>query len=77
MERLEWSDLVGEHLELFFEVGLPSPLSYRSWLSQHLQDRRALQTQQTVAASRGTSLEGRTHLDAMLLCQETGFAIHF
>jgi hypothetical protein len=76
-ERIDWSDLVGERLELFFEVGLPSPISYRRWLSEHLHDRHALETQRIVAASRGTSLEGRTHLDALLLCPKTGFAIHF
>jgi hypothetical protein len=76
-ERLEWKDLVADELELFFEVGLPSPISYRTWLSHHLHDRHALKTQRIVAASRGTLLEGRTHLDALLLCSKTGFAVHF
>jgi hypothetical protein len=76
-ERLEWSDLVAGELRLFFEVGLPSPEPYRRWLSEHLDDRHALHTQKGTSAARALALEGRTHLDAMLLGVETHFAVHF
>jgi hypothetical protein len=76
-ERLEWSDLLGSDLKLFFEVGLPSPPGYRAWLGEHLDERQALLTQRLVAKERGQSLEGRTHLDALLLSPGTGFALHF
>ena len=76
-ERLEWGDLVQPDLKLFFEVGLPSPLAYRSWLAAHLGDRQALVTQRIVAEARGDALEGRTHLDALLMSPSSGFALHF
>ena len=77
IERMEWSDLLRPDLKLFFEVGLPSPRAYRRWLSKHLVDRQALATQRGVAKSRGEALEGRTHLDALLLSPTSGFALHF
>jgi hypothetical protein len=76
-ERLEWSDLLDADLNLFFEVGLSSPHAYRAWLRDHLDDRQALRTQRLVASNRGESLEGRTHLDALLISPSTGFALHF
>jgi hypothetical protein len=76
-ERLEWSDLLSSDLELFFEVGLPSPPRYRAWLAEHLHERQALITQRLVARGRGELLQGRTHLDALLLSPSTGFAVHF
>jgi hypothetical protein len=76
-ERLEWDDLLRPDLKLFFEVGLPSPPAYRSWLAAHLDDRQALVTQRLVAQERGESLEGRTHLDALLISTSSGFALHF
>jgi hypothetical protein len=76
-ERLDWDMLITDDMRLFFEVGLPSPLAYRTWLSQPLDERQPFKPQRVVARSRGTALEGRTHLDAMLLDPETGFAVHF
>lgn len=76
-ERCEWSDLISDDLTLFFEVGLSSPHTYRQWLREHLVDRHALHTQVGAAGTRGDALEGRTQLDAMLLCESTGFALHF
>jgi hypothetical protein len=76
-KRLEWSDLVRPDLRLFFEVGLPSPLPYRSWLSNHLDDRQVLAKRREMANSKAESLEGRTHLDALLLSPTSGFALHF
>jgi len=55
---------------------LPTP-AYRAWLSAHLEDRQALVTQRVVAEDRGESLEGRTHLDALLISPNSGLALHF
>src|SRR3954452_24800593 len=71
VERTEWADLLDGELNLFFEVGLPSPLRYRHWLRDHLADRHAIEAQRLHAASRGEALEGRTHLDALLLCSHS------
>jgi hypothetical protein len=76
-EQLGWDDLLDGDLRLFFEVGLSSPAGYRAWLRDHLADRHPLTRQLAVSRSRGASLEGRTHLDALLLNPATGFAVHF
>jgi hypothetical protein len=77
-EGATWSDLLGaDDLRLFFEVGLSSPSAYRSWLSKNLETRHPLAEQRAVSETRGESLEGRTHLDALLLAPSTGFAVHF
>jgi hypothetical protein len=79
-ERLDWRNLLPlgpPDLKLFFEVGLPSPPTYKTWLSEHLDDRHALPAQLAVAKSKGVLLEGRTHLDALLLSPTSGFALHF
>jgi hypothetical protein len=76
-ERLEWGDLVQPDLKRFFEVGLPSPVAYRSWLAAHLEDRQALVTHRIVAEARGDALEGRTDVDALLISPSSGFALHF
>lgn len=73
-----WDELLaGDELELYFEVGLRSPRAYRTWLSENLGSRHPLAEQRAVSATRGQSLEGRTHLDALLLAPSTGFAVHF
>lgn len=73
-----WDDLMaGDDLELYFEVGLRSPAAYREWLSSNLRTRHPLVEQRDVSATRALALEGRTHLDALLLAPSTGFAVHF
>ena len=47
-----------------------------TWLAQN-SSRHPLVEQRAVSATRGVSLEGRTHLDALLLAPSTGFAVHF
>ena len=76
---MDWRDLLPlgpPDLKLFFEVGLPSPIAFKTWLSEHLNDRHALRSQLAVAKSKGDALEGHTHLDALLLSQTSGFALH-
>jgi len=73
-----WDSLLGdEDLNLYFEVGLRSPARYREWLSQNLATRHPLSEQRDASADRGIALEGRTHLDALLLAPSTGFRVHF
>lgn len=71
-----WKDLMAGDLELYFEVGLRSPNSYKKWLSRHLSERHPLTEQREVSSQRGLSLEGRTHLDALLFNRSKKFAIH-
>ena len=76
-EPLTWDDLLGDGMRLFFEVGLPSPAAYSAWLREHLDHRHPLAAQRAASAASRRALEGRTHLDAMLLNPATGFAVHF
>ena len=76
-EPLGWDELLGDRMRLFFEVGLPSPPAYSAWLREHLDTRHPLAAQRAASAASPRALEGRTHLDAMLLNPATGFAVHF
>ena len=76
-EPLSWDELLGDRMRLFFEVGLPSPPAYSAWLREHLDTRHPLAAQRGASAASPRALEGRTHLDAMLLNPATGFAVHF
>jgi hypothetical protein len=72
-----WQDALAGELHLFFEVNLPSPLTYRRWLSQHISTRALIPHVREAAAGSGERLEGPTHVDALLLSQTTGFAVLF
>jgi hypothetical protein len=72
-----WDDLLGDDLELYFEVGLASPRTYREWLRDELPNRHPLIPQVRRGAGQGVALEGHTQLDALLLSRSTGFAWHF
>jgi hypothetical protein len=76
-EPLGWDELLGDRMRLFLEVGLPSPRAYSAWLRQHFEHRHPLASQRAASAASPRGLEGRTHLDAMLLNPATGFAVHF
>ena len=52
IQRLDSSDLLKPDLQLFFEVALPSPHDYRSWLSRHPDDRQVLATLRDEAKSK-------------------------
>lgn len=62
-------------LHLFFEVNLPSPLSYRTWLAHHV-DRQTL-LPWIRSKNVGLRQEGATKVDAMLIAPKTGVAIVF
>lgn len=62
-------------LQLFFEVNLPSPLTYRQWLAENGATRTILPWIQAKAV--GMRQEGSTKADAMLVAPKTGFAVVF
>ena len=69
-----WEDCFGPDTRLFFEVGLPSPSSYQHWLRTNLAQRQLIPYVRDLARN-GRRLEGRTHLDAMLIDGDTGCAV--
>ena len=72
-----WENALAGALELFFEVNLPSPGSYRAWLREHLGDRTPIPYLKEQAEAPGARLEGTTKADAMLLAPATGVAVIF
>jgi hypothetical protein len=72
-----WEECLSGELELFFEVNLPSPPSYREWLRQNIATRNVVPYVIDAAAGAGTRLEGATHVDALLLNRSTGFSVLF
>jgi len=72
----DWVTALDGSLELYFEVNLPSPTGYRTWLRNHL-DERVLIPYVREAADKATRLEGTTKVDAMLLAPDTGVAVIF
>lgn len=74
-----WQDALGEvgELKLFFEVNMPAPPSYKSWLSTCYESRVFTPHLRAQAASHPILLEGATKADAMLIAPGTGFAVVF
>lgn len=77
-----WDECFGGPLHLFFEVGLPSPPSYKRWLGENLTQRQIVPHVLDAAYRRGTDdvrkgLEGPTQVDAILLNADNGFAVLF
>ncbi|MFC5379330.1 hypothetical protein [Aquipuribacter nitratireducens] len=72
-----WRDALGDpdRLELFFEVNLPSPPSYKEGLAHRL-DRVAILPWVRARGVASRNLEGATKLDALLLAS-TGVAVAF
>ncbi len=77
-----WEECFAGRLYLFFEVSLPSPSGYKRLLRKNLRERQFIpyvvdagfdQAKNTVRLG----LEGPTHVDAMLLNADNGFAILF
>jgi hypothetical protein len=67
-----WAAALAGPLELFFEVNLPSPPSYRAWLRDHLDERVPIPYLREKAEASGSRLEGATKADAMLVARGTG-----
>jgi hypothetical protein len=77
-----WDECLGGRLHLFFEVKLPSTPSYKRWLRENLSQRQIVPYVLDAGCRRGTDdvregLEGPTHVDAMLLDENNGFAVLF
>lgn len=72
-----WSETLGADPQLFFEVNLPSPKSYRAYLARNLDERVLIPHLRRSAATQGARLEGATKVDAMIVSADTGFAVLF
>ncbi|MHA2190381.1 MAG: hypothetical protein ACXAAP_09125 [Candidatus Thorarchaeota archaeon] len=69
-----WRQCLEGDLELFFETTLPSPPSYKTWLSQNLNERQFIP--HVLHGAHGKPhLEGPTHVDALLINPSNGFAV--
>ncbi len=69
-----WEDCSSGDLHLFYEVNLPSPRSYKDWLSRNLTRRQFIPYILDSARDK-SNLEGATHVDALLLNSRNGFAV--
>ncbi len=69
-----WRECLEGNLELFFETTLPSPSSYNAWLRQNLNMRQFIP--HVISSAHGKkNLEGPTHVDALLMNPNNGFAV--
>jgi hypothetical protein len=68
-----WEECFEEDLYLFFETNLPSPSSYKEWLSHNLTKRQFIPFVLDDAEGKA-NLEGATNVDAILLNSKNGFA---
>ena len=71
-----WRECVDGDLRLYLEVGLRSPRRYQEYLGRHLAERHPLHRRVAIGEKQTRPLEGRTHLDALLLNGSNGFAVH-
>ena len=69
-----WEECFKGDLHLFFEANLPSPVSYKNWLSEHLTERQFIPYVLDSAVGK-KNLEGPTNVDAILLNSKNGFAV--
>jgi hypothetical protein len=73
-----WGDCLAGRLHLFLEAVLPSPVGYRDWLGQHVRERHLIPyVLRACDPALGKALEGPTHVDALLLNEDNGFAVMF
>jgi len=74
-----WEECCSGDLALFFETNLPSPRSYKDWLSKNLTTRQFIPYILDSAFLDGDrdkpNLEGPTHVDALLVNSKNGFAV--
>ncbi len=69
-----WRECLDGNLSLFFEVALPSPSPYKTWLRKHLNERQFIP--HILSSAHGKkNLEGPTHIDALLINSSNGFAV--
>jgi hypothetical protein len=72
-----WEDCFTNETSLYFEVNLPSPLTYRRWLRQNIKTQHPVPYVLDAASVAGDQLEGPTHVDAVLIDPTTGCAVLF
>jgi len=77
-----WTECLDGDLRLFFEVKLPSPPSYKRLLQEELSRRQIVPYVLDAARRADTGivrkdLEGSTHVDAVLINPQNGFAVLF
>jgi hypothetical protein len=74
-----WDDALDDvtKLELYFEVNLPAPVSYKAWMQENYEERVLTPRLQARALQNIGQLEGTTKADAMLIAPGTGFAVVF
>lgn len=77
-----WTECLDGDLRLFFEVKLPSPPDYKRLLREEITRRQVVPYVLDAACRAGTgsvreSLEGSTHVDAVLINTYNGFAVLF
>jgi hypothetical protein len=77
-----WEACLEGELRLYFEVSLPSPDSYKTWLQKNIHERQIIPYIIDAAHEKNglnikKNLEGPTHLDALLLNVDNGFALAF
>lgn len=71
-----WEEALGTDRRLYFETPLPSPVSYRTHLKATLDTAVITPSLRQAASASGTQLEGRTWVDAILVC-DSGFSVVF
>jgi len=69
-----WQDCLKGELCLFFEPNLPSPRLYKEWLHENISKRQPIPYVLDSAVGK-VNLEGPTHVDAILLNPDNGFAL--
>lgn len=73
-----WRDCFLGDLHLVFEALLPSPSEYAEWLKDHVQEQYPIPYVRDAACRPSARpLKGPTHVDAMLVNSDNGFAAHF
>jgi hypothetical protein len=71
-----WEGCLTGDLRLILECVLPSPPSYLAWLRDHWEQRQFVPYVLKAAdRARPTPLEGPTHVDALLINKDNGFAV--
>lgn len=78
----KWEECFDGDLKLFFEVQLPAPPAYKEWLRENIMNRHMIPYVFDAAHNKNGSaikktLEGPTHVDAVLLNADNGFAALF
>lgn len=72
-----WEEALSGELRLCFEVHIPSPPSYRTWLQGHLDERVPIPYMREYATTAGSQPEKASKVDAMLIAADNGVAVAF